>query len=93
MNPARNKTKRRVFLVDDERVLRDRLQESLEHQGYRVEVAEDGAEGVTPIMISGFGEALADAEAMRPLGVSCVLQKPFDAKELFSAVRAALDAR
>ena len=39
------------------------------------------------------GEALADAEAMRPLGVSCVLQKPFDAKELFSAVRAALDAR
>src|SRR5260370_38731993 len=49
-----------ILIIDDEAAIRESLQTLLELEGYRVEIAEDGEEGLARIATEPFDVALLD---------------------------------
>lgn len=56
----------RVLVVDDEEVVRTVIQRSLEHLGYRVDVAKDGADAISRFRHDSKGYALVILDMMMP---------------------------
>jgi two-component system response regulator MprA len=60
----------RVLVVDDEPALREALQSSLEFEGYKVDLAEDGAEGLDMIGRVAYDAVLLDVMMPRLDGLT-----------------------
>ncbi len=61
---------RRLLVVDDEPALREALQSSLEFEGYRVDLASDGAEGLEMIGRTAYDGVLLDVMMPRMDGLT-----------------------
>ncbi len=51
---------KKIIIVEDEEILRNLLQKKLENEGYEVEVAEDGEQGIKKIRETKFDLILLD---------------------------------
>ena len=68
----------KLIIVDDEKKIRDALRDILEYEGYEVEEAKDGEEGLDLIMRMDYDVALCDIKMPKLSGLE-VLQKAADA--------------
>ena len=50
----------KILVIDDERVIRNTLKEALEYEGYSVDVAADGAEGLEMVRKNKYGLVICD---------------------------------
>lgn len=50
----------KILVIDDERVIRNTLKEALEYEGYGVDVAADGAEGLDLVSKNKYGLVICD---------------------------------
>ncbi len=50
----------RILVIDDERAIRNTLKEILEHEGYKVQLAENGEEGLNMFLDQEFDVVLCD---------------------------------
>src|SRR4029077_20833299 len=50
----------KILIVDDERAIRSTLSEILQHEGYKVELAENGEEGLEKFKATVFDVVLCD---------------------------------
>jgi CheY-like chemotaxis protein len=51
---------KKIIIVEDEEILRNLLQKKLENEGYEVDVAEDGEQGIRKIRETSFDLILLD---------------------------------
>ena len=50
----------KILVIDDERVIRNTLKEALEYEGYKVDLAADGAEGLEMVSKEKYGLVICD---------------------------------
>jgi CheY-like chemotaxis protein len=51
---------KKIIIIEDEEILRNLLKKKLENQGYQIEVAEDGEQGIRKIREGSFDLILLD---------------------------------
>ena len=59
----------RILIIDDERTIRNTLSEILQHEGYKVEVAENGEEGFEKFKKNSYDVVLCDIKMPRMDGM------------------------
>ncbi len=50
----------KILVIDDERVIRNTLKEALEYEGYSVDTAANGAEGLDMVRKNKYGLVICD---------------------------------
>ncbi len=53
----------KILVIDDERVIRNTLKEALEYEGYSVDTAANGAEGLDMVRKNKYGLVICDIDA------------------------------
>ena len=61
----------KLIIVDDEKSIRAALRDILEYEGYEVDEAKDGEEGLEMIMRTGYDVALCDIKMPKWMGWNC----------------------
>ena len=64
----------RILLVDDEKTIRDALRDILEYEGYTVEEAKDGEEGLNALKNKDFDVVLCDIKMPKMDGLETLLK-------------------
>lgn len=64
----------RILVIDDERAIRNTLQEILEHEGYKVELAENGEEGLEKFSSQNFDVVLCDIKMPKMDGLDVLMK-------------------
>ncbi|TAE22207.1 MAG: sigma-54-dependent Fis family transcriptional regulator [Cytophagales bacterium] len=64
----------KLIIVDDEKSIRDALRDILEYEGYDVDEAKDGEEGLDMIMKSSYDVALCDIKMPKMDGLELLLK-------------------
>lgn len=64
----------RILLVDDEKTIRDALRDILEYEGYAVEEAKDGEEGLNALKNKDFDVVLCDIKMPKMDGLETLLK-------------------
>lgn len=64
----------KILIVDDEKSIRDALRDILEYEGYEVEEAKDGEEGLQMILKNNFDVALCDIKMPKLEGLEVLLK-------------------
>ncbi len=54
----------KILVIDDERVIRNTLKEALEYEGYKVDLAADGAEGLEMVGKEKYGLVICDIKIL-----------------------------
>ena len=66
--------KSKILIIDDDRSVRNILKEIFEHEGYHIEVAEDGEEGVRMFLAEEFELVLCDVKMPKLDGIGVLEQ-------------------
>jgi CheY-like chemotaxis protein len=66
--------KKRILVVEDEEIMADLEKEILEREGFEVEVARDGVEGLEKIKQDGYDVIISDCDMPRMKGSELYLE-------------------
>ena len=64
-----------ILVVDDERAIRNSLKEILEYENYKVEVAENGADGLQKVQNGKFDLIFLDLHDKAPVNLNDIKRK------------------
>jgi two-component system, NtrC family, nitrogen regulation response regulator NtrX len=64
----------KILVIDDEKTIRDALRDILEYEGYEVDEAKDGQEGLDMVLASQYDVALCDIKMPKMDGLDVLLK-------------------
>lgn len=64
----------KILVIDDEKTIRDALRDILEYEGYEVDEAKDGQEGLDMVLANSYDVALCDIKMPKMDGLNVLLK-------------------